>query len=80
MRHLVMARAEASSAVTHENRRFTTKLPGVMPPGHLALTADFLDGFELSFKNDKEAWLLAFPDEPLAGLDRDVGGAARKTA
>jgi hypothetical protein len=25
-------------------------------------------------------WLLAFSDEPLAGLDRDVGGAACQTA
>lgn len=65
---------------THEDRHFTGELTGETATKHMALADDVFDGFSFTFEDDEEARLFPFTDEPLAGLEVNVGRASREPA
>jgi hypothetical protein len=64
----------------HEDWHFTGEITDDTTAQHLALADDVFDGFGFTFKDDEEAWFFAFTDEPLAGLDVNVGCVPRDAA
>jgi len=63
---------------THEDRRFAREVTGATAPEHPTLANDVFDRFEFTFEDDKEARLFTFTDEPLAGLEGNVGSSPRE--
>jgi hypothetical protein len=63
---------------THEDWHFARELTGVTEPEHPTLANDVFDRFEFTFEDDKEARILTFTDEPLSGLEGNVGSSPRQ--
>jgi hypothetical protein len=67
-------------AGAHEDRSFTRKFTGDTSSEHFKLADDIFDRFEFTVEVDEEARLFAFANEPLAGLEVNVGGKACEAA